>query len=77
MPECKNPDAEPTSSQTFGLFKLTRKDCREEVTRREINRQQFSELMGKVYKVAKDSGWDNKAANAEAEKLFSEFPLRS
>lgn len=74
--DCKNPEAEITSGQTFGLFKIVKRDYRNKIAERDINRGQFASLMNEVYGVAKASGWDINASRAETERLLDTFPLR-
>ena len=76
MTTCKNPTAEPTPRQTFGLFKLTRKDYRTDIASRDINREQFGEMMDEVYTASKNSGWDRAVAQSTAERLLANFPAK-
>lgn len=74
--DCKNPEAEITSRQTFGLFKITRKDYRDDIASRKINRGEFANIMGDVYKAAEAAKWDREVACSVTEKLLANFPVR-
>lgn len=71
-----NPEGEISEKQTWGFFKVTKKDYRTDIFSREINRGQFSDLMNTVRTFAINHNWDRAATQAEAERLLATFPAR-
>lgn len=60
----KNPDAPFTPRQSFGIFKLIRRDVRELFEQKNITRQQASDLMQTAYSSRSQGGSIQEANDA-------------